>query len=128
MARAWETPDFVERGMLMAQGTWDKGGGQRSVKMRLEGPADDQVGDAGHEGGAGDGEDPGDEDAFAPDPADRADALGGADAENGAGDGVRGGDGDAADFGECEDGRGGGRFRAEAADGLEARDGVAERF
>src|SRR5438128_8393729 len=98
------------------------------MKDRLKCPADDQVGDAGHEGGAGDGENPGDEDALAPNPADGADALGGADAENRAGDGVGGGDGDAVNFGEAEEGDGGGAFGAEAADGLKAGDGMAEGF
>src|SRR5207248_10307618 len=83
-------------------------------------------GDAGHESRAGNGEHPGDDDALAPDPADRAHALGRADAENRAGDGVSGGDGHAVDFREAEERDGGRAFGAEAADGLEAGDGVAE--
>src|SRR5205085_2403608 len=80
-----------------------------------------------HGGGAGDGENPGDDDALAPDPADGADAFGGADAENCAGDGVSGGKGNA-EVGGGDDGAGGGGFGAESPDGLEAGDPRAEGF
>src|SRR4051794_16004920 len=67
-----------------------------SLHQRLKAEVNQQVADRGHEGGAGDGEDPREHDALAPDPSDGADALGGADAEDRASDGVGGGDGDAA--------------------------------
>src|SRR5437870_4736781 len=79
-----------------------------------------------HGGGAGDGEDPGGDDALAPDPTDGACPAAAADAKDGAGDGVSGGDGDAHVSGG-NDGGGGGGFRTEAADGCEAGDARSKR-
>src|SRR5438105_1983373 len=87
----------------------------------------EQIADAGHKGGAGDGEHPGGDDALAPNPADGADALRGADAEDRAGDGVGGADGDLGDGGE-DDGGGGGGLGGKAADRLEPRDPRAHRL
>src|SRR4051794_35175901 len=95
---------------------------------RLHQRVDEEVDEHRHEGGAGDGEDPGDNDALAPDPPDGADAADGADAEDGTGDRVGGGDRDAADLGEAEDGEGGGGLGAKTADGREAGDARAHRL
>src|SRR5689334_22229738 len=103
----------------------------RSERVLLPGAfhedRNDDVGHRGDEGGAGDGENPGHDDALTPDPADGADGFGGADAQDRAGDGVGGGDGDLGEGGE-DDGGGGGGFSAEAADGLKLGDVGAHGF
>src|SRR6267142_1953921 len=79
------------------------------------------------EGGAGNGEDPGENDTTRHTPADGGEAASSADADNGAGDGVRGADRDAEFCGGKErDGAGG--LGREAAERIELGDALAHGF
>src|SRR5260370_701274 len=76
------------------------------------------------EGGAGDGEDPGEDDAARYTPADGGKAAGSADADDGAGDGVGGADGDA-EMGGAHQGESAGGFGGKSAEGGEIGDALA---
>src|SRR5579872_4045973 len=78
-------------------------------------------GRSGNQGGSGDGEDPGPDDASGDAPADCGKTIDGADAHDGAGDGVRGADGDAGQGG-AEQSDGAGAFGTESAERFQLGD------
>src|SRR5258707_10273525 len=80
--------------------------------------------DSADQGGAGDGEDPGPDDAAGDAPADGSEAAGSAYSDDGAGDGVSSADRDAEDrvHYECE---AAGSFRGESAEGRQLGDALA---
>jgi len=80
--------------------------------------------DGAKEGGTGDGEDPGVDDAPGNTPADGGEATSSADADDGAGNGVGGADGNAED-GVGDNGQPAGSFRGEATEGNELGDALA---
>src|SRR6266705_3433659 len=100
---------------------------KRQAKGLMEQRLEEMENSGAEEGGSGNGEDPGEDDATGNPPAHGGKAAGGADADDGARNGVRGADRDAkvcrSDEGESACG-----FRGEAAEGIELGDALAHGF
>src|SRR5258706_9318429 len=97
------------------------------VRVLREPAVEDLEEGGAEEGGAGDGEDPGVDDAASYAPADGGKAAGRAYANDGAGNGVSGADGDA-ENGVGHEREPAGGFRGEATQGAELGDSLAHGF
>src|ERR1700675_702354 len=95
--------------------------------ISMEAVGEKEMEGGAHDSGAGDGENPGPEDALGDAPAHGGDASRGADSGNGAGDDVGGADRDARARSADQRERGGG-FRSEAAEWSELRNFLAHRL